>query len=87
MDSTYMRVEEKRVHSPRERFDTPVKIIVVGGWRQVAAMLGLNVFFVSSMLGLGTVNPERAHDGCMKLVNQRAVGTIVRQNALAGNAT
>jgi len=60
---TYVRVEEERVRSPREGFGTNVEVIVVGRERNMAIVLGLEVFLMLSVLSLNLLHPEVAsHD-------------------------
>jgi hypothetical protein len=52
-----MRVEEQRVHTPRERLQPSVQVIVLALFRQVSVMFSTNVCLVLSMLLLYSTNP------------------------------
>lgn len=57
-----MRVEEQRVHAPRERLVTAVKVVVVRDRRKLAAMLCLDMGLVFSVLILYPANPEEGKE-------------------------
>jgi len=57
-------VEEERVRPPREGFCTNVEVIVVRRKREMAIVLGLEVFQMLSMLSLNLLHPEVASPDC-----------------------
>ena len=54
----HMRVEEKRVHAPRERLPSHVDVRVFGNGRELASVLLLEVLLMLGMLLLDALNPK-----------------------------
>lgn len=59
-----MRVEEKRVVSPRERVRSLVKVLVLRDRREFAAVLVFDVLFMFGVFLLNPTHPERREDCC-----------------------
>lgn len=59
-----MRVEEKRVLSPREGLAAYVEVFVVRREREVAIVLSLEVFLVHGVFTLNLLHPEVASRNC-----------------------
>jgi len=57
-------VEEERVRSPREGFGTNIEVIVIRRKREVAIVLGLEVFQMLSVFSLNLLHPEVASPNC-----------------------
>lgn len=57
-----MRVEEERIHAPREGFPSDVDVTVFGNRRELASVLCFEVFLMFSMFLLDALNPKRRKD-------------------------
>lgn len=81
---THVGVVEERVRPPREGFSTNVEIIIVGREREVAIVLGLEVFLVLSVFALNLLHPEVASHDCVVRVNSNLFFPRVGRRLLAG---